>query len=103
MVKHITLDCARLLDRAGAHTYLAEALSLPDYYGRNLDALYDCLGDLGPTEITLERFELLREAGGYAEMILNVILEAAEGNPYLTVGLSTPGTADRGAARKKSP
>ena len=25
------------------HDYLAEALNLPDYYGKNLDALYDCL------------------------------------------------------------
>ena len=88
MVNRIMLDCARLLERREAHTYLAEALCLPDYYGRNLDALYDCLTDLGPTELTLERPELLREAGGYAEMILNVILEAAEGNPCLTAVLS---------------
>ena len=88
MVNRVTLDCARLLERQPAHAYLAEALSLPDYYGKNLDALYDCLTDLGPTELTLEGPELLREAGGYAEMILNVILEAAEGNPYLTAVLS---------------
>ncbi len=88
MVAQITLDCARLLERLEAHTYLAEALDLPEYYGRNLDALYDCLTELGPTELTLEGPELLREAGGYAEMILNVILEAAEGNPYLTTVLT---------------
>ena len=29
--------------RETAHTYLKEILHLPDYYGRNLDALYDCL------------------------------------------------------------
>lgn len=25
------------------HKYLKEALDFPDYYGENLDALYDCL------------------------------------------------------------
>lgn len=28
------------------HDYLAEALSFPDYYGKNLDALYDCLCEI---------------------------------------------------------
>lgn len=28
------------------HKYIKEALDFPDYYGENLDALYDCLCDL---------------------------------------------------------
>lgn len=28
------------------HQLLKEALGFPDYYGCNLDALHDCLGDL---------------------------------------------------------
>ena len=32
--------------RETAHTYLKEILHLPDYYGRNLDALYDCLCEI---------------------------------------------------------
>ena len=32
--------------RETAHTYLKEILRLPDYYGRNLDALYDCLCEI---------------------------------------------------------
>lgn len=28
------------------HDYLAEALNFPDYYGKNLDALYDCLCEI---------------------------------------------------------
>lgn len=31
------------------HDYLMQALDFPDYYGKNLDALYDCL-----TEISCE-------------------------------------------------
>ena len=28
------------------HDYLMEVLNLPDYYGKNLDALYDCLCEI---------------------------------------------------------
>lgn len=28
------------------HKYIKKALDFPDYYGENLDALYDCLCDL---------------------------------------------------------
>ena len=33
------------------HDYLKMIFGFPEYYGKNLDALYDCLGDLGDTEI----------------------------------------------------
>ena len=32
----------KLIKKDG-HEYLMEALDLPEYYGKNLDALYDCL------------------------------------------------------------
>ena len=36
------------------HDYLMEMLNFPDYYGKNLDALYDCLCEIGEdTEIVL--------------------------------------------------
>lgn len=35
----------RLIKKDG-HDYLMEALDLPDYYGKNLDALYDCLTEI---------------------------------------------------------
>src|ERR1044072_5699269 len=34
------------VDKASTLTAFAEALSFPDYFGHNLDALYDCLTDL---------------------------------------------------------
>lgn len=43
----------KLIKRKG-HDYLKEALNFPDYYGKNLDALYDCLCEIGvETEIVL--------------------------------------------------
>lgn len=38
----IELDARRLWGE-GLHEYLAERLPLPEYYGKNLDALYDFL------------------------------------------------------------
>ena len=39
----IIIDGAAMTTRDAAHSHLALRLGLPDYYGRNLDALYDCL------------------------------------------------------------
>ena len=75
------LDAAQMNEKAQTHRYLAEMLALPDYYGRNLDALYDCLTDLDETEI---RFVNLEEAGGsYFSRVLSVFREAEIENPKL--------------------
>ena len=42
------------LIKKDGHDYLKEAFNFPDYYGKNLDALYDCLCEIGvETEIIL--------------------------------------------------
>lgn len=40
------IDGAVHTDRAATMDAIAAALSFPDWFGRNLDALYDCLTDL---------------------------------------------------------
>lgn len=42
----ITVSCAGIETKADLHAVLADALTFPDWYGGNLDALYDCLTDL---------------------------------------------------------
>lgn len=39
----IALDFSGVDSLRSLHAYLKEAFHLPDYYGRNMDALWDCL------------------------------------------------------------
>lgn len=39
-------DAGRWADEQGMHRDLAALLDFPDYYGRNLDALNDCMGEV---------------------------------------------------------
>ena len=85
----IILDGRAMTDRVAAHAHLAERLELPTYYGRNLDALYDCLTEIGTeTEIVLNDPAAVAELlGKYGEALLATMQEAAEENPKLTVTL----------------
>ena len=38
----IILDARCMGSRKEAHEYLREKLDFPEYYGQNLDALYEC-------------------------------------------------------------
>lgn len=58
------------------HDYLMRALNLPDYYGRNLDALYDCLTEM---ECDIE----LVNADEVDEDIVETFLDAASENDFL--------------------
>lgn len=42
----VSLDAGAWDDAAAMHRDLAAALGFPDYYGKNLDALNDCLGEV---------------------------------------------------------
>ena len=65
-----------ILIKKEVHDYLMEALALPDYYGKNLDALYDCL-----TEMECE-IELIN-ADEVDEDILETFKDAANENNLL--------------------
>ena len=71
--------------REHAHSYLKKRLRLSPYYGNNLDALADCLGEIGvPTRIVLCNAALLRESlGDYGERMLRVFDDAARKNASL--------------------
>lgn len=85
----IILEGKAMVDRPAAHAHLAERLVLPSYYGRNLDALYDVLTEIGAeTEIVLmDPAAVIEAMGKYGEALLSTMQEAAENNPRLTITL----------------
>lgn len=46
MIKKVILDFNGTETREEIHGILKRELRFPDYYGNNLDALYDCLTDI---------------------------------------------------------
>ena len=72
-----------MTSREQAHEYLAHTMRLPDWYGKNLDALEDCLGQFGrETVIILMNSDALREnLGEYGGYMIDVLREQSE-HPY---------------------
>ena len=75
----ITLDGRDMDSRDKLHRVLKEALALPEHYGRNLDALNDCLGELTDIEIRLRHPRaMLNSLGHYGQQLLELLQAAAE-------------------------
>lgn len=70
------LDGKKMLSREDAHVYLQEVFAFPQHYGKNLDALSDCLAELGEIEAEIHHTaEMLNVLGKYGEGILRVFSE----------------------------
>lgn len=82
----LILDGRLMLTRSAAHDHLKVQLRLPDYYGRNLDALYDLLSECSAdTQILLvNQAAMLDALGSYAEILIETLQQAAEESPNLT-------------------
>lgn len=76
------IDGKQITDREALHGVLADSLQLPDWYGRNLDALYDCLSDMQEkTEIRLLHEETLdQHLGRYAQTFRKVLRRVCREN-----------------------
>ena len=62
-MKSVILDAKKMLKKEKMHEYFAKKFDLPEYYGKNLDALFDCLCEINePTLIKLKNENVL-EAG----------------------------------------
>lgn len=84
---YVVLDAQHCPDPPALHAYFAETLCFPPWYGRNLDALFDCLTDL-PEEAVIQipdRSALEAALGDYAGRVFLVLRRAAEVNPRLSL------------------
>ena len=79
------LDGNNITNKEALHNTLAGSLQLPDWYGRNLDALYDCLTDIQEeTEIRLLHEEALNDyLGCYANAFRKAVYSACSENPRI--------------------
>ena len=68
------LDGKKMVSREEAHAYLKETFGFPDYYGKNLDALHDCLTEQKEVEIEVQHEEeMLAALGKYGEKLMQVL------------------------------
>lgn len=79
-MKKVTIDTNQLQTMEQIHDYLAKELNFPPYYGKTLDALYDCLTDI--TEET--EIELIAEEGTFLQL-KKVLTAAAKVNKNLII------------------
>ena len=90
-MQKIMLDAQYLLEKETAHEYLKEKLALSDYYGKNLDALYDCLTELVDVEIYIDTSfvdGLEKENSTYYHKMMRVFQAAARENKELKLSFS---------------
>ncbi|MGM9560840.1 MAG: barstar family protein [Phascolarctobacterium sp.] len=88
-MRKIILDIEKMRSLPMLHKYLHTALALPEYYGANLDALYDCLTEIAEsTELVVPK-KVADEAylGWYGQQFLQMLEDAAAENEALRVTL----------------
>ena len=72
-----------MTDRQSAYEYIARQLDFPDYFGKNLDALADCLSEMSfnNTIIISESDKIIDNLGMYGKSIIDVFEEQSQ-EPY---------------------
>ena len=90
----VRLDGAGLCRREEAFALLGRELALPEWWGRNLDALYDCLtgGLCRPVRLELTGRAAM-EATGFGRRLRRVLEDAAAGSPFFELVCEMPPNA----------
>ena len=79
-MKTITLNGTKMREKTAAFEYLARKFGL-DADVKNLDALYDALGEINePTQINLKNRTALSALGDYSNDLIAVFTDLAEEN-----------------------
>ena len=81
-MNNITLKLDKFSKKEELHSYLKKKMKFPDYYGENLDALFDCLTDISTDTAVDIKYdadnELQRE-------VLAVFSDAVSQNTHLAI------------------
>jgi ribonuclease inhibitor len=87
-MRKLVFDSSHVESIDQLHSELARIFDFPDYYGANLDALYDCLsGDIAlPLRIIWINYNITRlKLGKDAEKVLKVMKDFAKVEPDFTL------------------
>ena len=83
-MKVVILDGTTAPTKEALHAHLAREMHFPDWYGGNLDALFDCLTSVSEEiTLTLDEAALTEALGPYAHRVGKVLTRAAEKNPKI--------------------
>ena len=84
-MKNLTVDFTGVTDKNSVHESIKNGLELPEYYGKNLDALHDCLSEMNDCMITLKNIDSLYCLDVIGVKILKVFEEAADTNDKIII------------------
>ena len=86
----LNLDGTVLESKEELHNTVFYQLALPDYYGRNLDALWDVLSTWSkPLSIEVTNTAQLKvNLGDYADALLDLLRDAEAENKKITCNIS---------------
>lgn len=84
---YLQLDASNVTNRSDLHDLFAQTLFLPEWYGRNLDALHDCLtAQSEDVCITVAEDELIGTLGErYVSQLQRMLRDCTEENPHITL------------------
>ena len=99
-MNYIILDFNGIKSLWTLHEYFKEVFNLPDYYGHNMDALWDCL-DCSfefPTTIVLKNIEKIpSEMNEAIEIMLELFEDLQRDNEKVTVQIESNDFGDNSA------
>ena len=93
-VKRIVIDLSRSNYYDDVHETIKQALEFPAYYGKNLDALWDCLRDTFVKKLQWEisfvgTNQTNKELQPYITEVLKVFAQAEKAFPYVRIFLTS--------------
>ena len=85
----IILDGSVMTSRERAYKHIARELRFPEYFGKNLDALYDLLTDLYVNEDTIVILmncrKMKKSLGEYGDKLIDVFANASEEKGFIFI------------------
>ncbi|MDD4679214.1 MAG: barstar family protein [Tissierellia bacterium] len=81
-MEEIFLDGYKMISKSETHKYIKKMLNFPDYYGENLDALWDILSTKSKliSIFLLHEEKIYENLGDYGKQLIDVFQEAANSN-----------------------